>query len=844
MSEPQSTSWRAYRGGRFARLAQLLMTRYVDRFHPAAMIADFLDEPEILEAFRLINGAAGIAEAVIRWFGPIRATSDGFARNPDYRGPTPIEILKPLRSARPREQRMALQYLVHASAPAGQAPLLTPEPDDEAKAIRAWGERTPWVRRFSSEWRAFSEAMLPFYVDMHYLDPQEVFHLTRIRGLPLTRPLRDRRGVVDRLPIDDVDDRDVADALLGSLVRNIQGAVRAYALFKLWLHASDNPFDPEPLGDSILESDPNAEPHPSDRRLEVARDPELADHPATAWRAKDDLVALMVRSLYPDPPGPILAILIGIKNVMAALITADPTFVLRNSTRDTLSAFVLGRAWMVPVADTLRGAAAFTASSENARQWYLQGGAISTLLETAAEDSYDAEPLLASLTVTSRLKRFTRACRRAYLLVVAPARALEAGTRIMQFRRMRAGGATARQAALASRAVATDFANRGAANDPITWLIRTTVFLNAAIQGLNETRKVALTRSGMGGKTRFWGTKSAKFWGAGLLGLTTLSALGWYHSTSTRENLARYEALTTYHKSAYVHFTGVESLRGHLRVPVPFEVGFLFQKVPEMAFDAVANLDTSDTDPVSPGILPPTAQHILQTSFLLSGLPVPSALAPILDHLRNRNFFGIEIVPWYMMGRPPVARHFRSTPRTYVVVGEWLDLSPLVVRHYLESYGGNLARNALAAVEPLVWDEDRYGPRAFPSGVLRATGLGAFSTAPFASRTRWADDYYRLAERVGHACYMGRQLVARRADTQARAAFVAENGALLSLCSWKTAGDRLLREFGPRIHGQGFANPGLSREHKELFIQGAYARRDDVLRRAYLTGRERLLQEP
>ena len=739
---------------------------------------------------------------------------------------------------------MALQHLVHASAPAAEAPLLSPEPNDEAKAVRAWGERTPWVRKFSSEWRTFSEAMLPFYREMHYLDPQEVFHLIRVHGLPMTRPLRDRRAVVDPLPIDDLDDRDVADALLGSLVRNIQGAVRAYALFTLWLHASDNPFDPHPLGDSILESDRNAESHPSDRRLEVARDPELADQPAATWRARDDLVALMVRSLYPDPPGPILAVLIGFKNLMAALITADPTFVLRNSTRDTLSAFVLGRAWMVPVTDTLRGAAAFTVSSEDARQWFLQGGAISTLLETAADDSYHAELPLPSLAVTSKAKRFTRACRRTYLLVTAPARALEAGTRIMQFRRMRARGATARQAALASRAVATDFANRGAADDPITWLIRTTVFLNAAIQGLNETRKVAFTRSGMGGKTRFWGTKSAKFWGAGALGLTTLSALAWYHSTSTEENLAKYEALTTYHKSAYVHFTGVESFQGHLRIPVPFEVGFLFQKVPEMAFDAVADLDTSDTDPVEPGILAPTAGHILQTSFLLSGLPVPSAVAPILDHLRNRNFFGVEIVPWYMMGRPPVARHFRSTPRTYVAAGEWLDVSPLVVRHYLEGYGGNLARNVLAAVEPLVWNEDRNGPRAFPSGALRATGMGAFSTAPFRSRSRWTDDYYQLAERVGHACYTGRQLVTRRADAQAREAFVAENRALLSLCRWKTAGDRLLREFGPAIHARGFTNPNLSREEKELFIQRAYARRDDVLRRAYLTGRDRLLQEP
>ena len=169
---------------------------------------------------------------------------------------------------------------------------------------------------------------------------------------------------------------------------------------------------------------------------------------------------------------------------MAALITADPTFVLRNSTRDTLSGFVLGRSWMLPVVDTLRGAAAFSLRNESSRQWFLQGGAFSTLMETAADDPEHAEPTTA-FAIRSRFRRWARNSRRAYNFATGPARALEAGTRIMQFRRMLASGATPRQAALASRAVATDFANRGADDDLITFVIRTTVFLNAAIQGLN-----------------------------------------------------------------------------------------------------------------------------------------------------------------------------------------------------------------------------------------------------------------------------------------------------------------------------------------------------------------------
>ena len=803
------------------------------------MVADFLNRPDVLEAFRLINGVPGIAEAVIRWYGPLRASREGFTKNPDYSGPTPIDIVRPLRAASPDEQRMALRYLVYTleSGRTGAAwrylesLLLEPSLDDDIDAIVSWGDRTPWVGKFAQEWRAFCEAMLSFYIEMRYIDREDTSRSFFTQGPPLVRPLRNDFGALDLSPMRSVNDSSVADALLGSLVRNIYGAVRAHALFTLWHRALDS-------GDEIVQEDESVDPEAVDQRFELVRYHSSELHRNRVWRAKDELVRLMIQSLYRKPPGRILAFLIAVKNVMAALITADPTFVLRNSTRDTLSAFVLGRAWMVPVVDTLRGAAAFSVSSKHTREWFLQGGASSTLLETAADDPDRAEPLLPSLATRSRLKRFARSCRKAYVLVTAPARALEAGTRIMQFRRMLNRGATPRQAALASRAVATDFANRGAADDAVTFVIRTTVFLNAAIQGLNETRKVALTRSGMGGKTRLWGTKAPKFWGAGLIGLTALSAFAWYHSTSTAENLEKYEALTTYHKSAYLHFTGFESFQGHFRIPVPFEVGFLFQKLPEMAFDAVAGLDTSDTDPVTRGFLPPTAREILQTSFLLSSLPVPSAVAPTFDHLRNRNFFGAEIVPYYMMSRPAPARHFRSTPVTYVRAGEWLNLSPLVIKHYVETFGGNVARNAMVAAEWLTWDELANGPLAFPPGTLRATGLAAFATAPFPARSRWAENYYDLAEEVGHKCYMAQRFQGPRQE-----AFVNENRSILHLCQWKTEADKLLRQFGSAVNARGFMLRDVSREEKERRIALAYQWRDQLYRRAYIMARDLLVSQ-
>ena len=411
------------------------MTRYVDRFHPTAMLADFLGQPGILEAFRLINGSSGIAEAIIRWYGPIRATGGrvikdrGFIEAPDYDGPTPAEIAKPLRAVEPEEQHMALRYLAYiersSSFDETESPLAETQSEDTVDAIRSWADRNAWARQFARDWQALCEAMLPFYKNMHYIEGEEIDGL-KARGFPLTRPVRDHLGNLDRSPVSDVADLDVADALLGSLAHNVRRAVRANALYTLWVQTPGRgEILREEFTDDLYD---HRQPHEV-YRLKEPTEPNV-------YVANDSLVQLMIESLHREPPGRLLAFMIGVKNVVAALITADPTFVLRNSTRDTLSAFVLGRAWMLPVVDTLRGTAAFSLSDENARHWFLQGGASSTLLDTAADDLDDATPSMPWLATTNRLKRIARASRRAYNFVTAPARALEGGTRIMQFRGM------------------------------------------------------------------------------------------------------------------------------------------------------------------------------------------------------------------------------------------------------------------------------------------------------------------------------------------------------------------------------------------------------------------------
>ena len=556
----------------------------------------------------------------------------------------------------------------------------------------------------------------------------------------------------------------------------------------------------------------------------------VVDGERTRLILNDELVNSMLASLFRAPPGPVLRLMIAVKNFVGAMITADPTFVLRNTARDMLSSVVLGRATMRPGLDTLLGTKEYAIRSSLHKEWCLQGGALSTLFETATLD--DVSSTETTLTKPTRNTIVTRS-KRFYSFVTTPARALESGTRISQFNRMLAAGATKRQAALASRAVSTDFANRGSADDLLTKLIRTTVFLNAALQGLNEVRKVAFTKTGYGGKTTYMGERSKAFWVRGCLGMTSIALIAWFSSTGPR-HIEKYEALSTYHKSAYLHFMSVPFADAYLRIPVPFEVGFLFQKLPEVAFDFVADLDTSDTELSKNGRFPPTLTHIFKTSFLLNDIPVPTAFSPIVDHMRNQNFFGSEIEPYYFRFRPPAERYFRTTPLFYRTLGEWFQASPVLIKHYIEGYGGGVARNLIAITDWIAWDNRRFGEKPFPNGWLRGTGLAAFKPNPYSGWSRWVEDFRPILEEMIPVC----DAFADRSNRNRRR-YLDRYGEIIGWCNFLKQSDNTLRRISPSSMVFDLArDPSLNRTYKEAEIVRMYRSYHELYRDLYTTYRD------
>ena len=173
-----------------------------------------------------------------------------------------------------------------------------------------------------------------------------------------------------------------------------------------------------------------------------------------------------------------------------------------------------------------------------------------------------------------------RRLRQVWRVYTAPMRGLEAGSRIAQYRRVRAQGGTPRQAAMHARQISTDFADRGAS--PKWWTYcRTVAFLNAALQGMNQIRKVFFTRGGVGGRTRspfdvyrHSPHSRGSFKRALALILIPCMALAWNTTTESRRD--QYEEQPAFEKASYVYLYDVNG--SDYRLPVPFELGAVFMK--------------------------------------------------------------------------------------------------------------------------------------------------------------------------------------------------------------------------------------------------------------------------
>ena len=134
-----------------------------------------------------------------------------------------------------------------------------------------------------------------------------------------------------------------------------------------------------------------------------------------------------------------------------------------------------------------------------------------------------------------------------------------------------------------------------------------------------------------------------------------------------------------------------------VKIPIPFEVGFLFKVVPERFFDMTLGDEAftrSSVNEAGTSISRGLGTSLAIPFFDAGGV---QALKPIVEALINKNSFTKQdIVPYYQLQKEPALQFREGTSQLAKEIGEQLNISPAKVEHVFRGYTGTLGGYVVA----------------------------------------------------------------------------------------------------------------------------------------------------
>lgn len=362
--------------------------------------------------------------------------------------------------------------------------------------------------------------------------------------------------------------------------------------------------------------------HPQGSEIAVEADctPQRGSHTtATAlvngrrhrFAVHDPAMAAMLDSIVEKPMPALIRWLAALRVAVSTMITAMPVFIVKNFFRDTLDGFVAGRYAQLPILGTLLGGLdaghdLVTGRSRRMGDYLLQGGFYSGLVESEVDLTGNRVGHSGAMMAGSVRPWWSRLV----YVVTRPAWIGEAGKRVNQFRTARRWPAGGYDAIRAARMVSADFANIGASRGWRMYVV-TVPFLNAAIQGLDQLYPIVRFTAAVIGRHRYEGAGGGETHGQDIVlrADSLVNGLGSMGALPSRERppsgLPEPDGLRE-----GVVGDAVQRLRAvtDIRIPVPFQIGEVFVKLPEVALDLARGTDTQA------GLkFPPNRRHGTQT---------------------------------------------------------------------------------------------------------------------------------------------------------------------------------------------------------------------------------------
>lgn len=399
----------------------------------------------------------------------------------------------------------------------------------------------------------------------------------------------------------------------------------------------------KPVGDDIVTVfdrqpviDPKTKQPKKDSKGKI-----IYDDKPKYYRVTDKMYLRSIKGLSQENMGGIMALLRGSKKVLTTGVTTDPAFMIANSIRDTVASWIVSDARVNP----------FKGFLTSAKEAYTVGPQMLDLMYAGRGGGqfYDTNPdqvrkLLKNFMPDKEIPHFLQT-------IVTPrtwwetwkkvGNASELLNRMTEVRARKEQGASDAEALW----YAQDLLNFTRSGDfkAMQIILQSVPFMNARIQGLNR-----MVRGAKDNPQQFM------LKGGGLAIASLMLAL-------KNDDDDRYNDLPEWDKDAYFHFfIGDE----HIRVPKPFEVGFIFGTLPERSLRLGVGDDQGDWKLFKERML----TNVLEN---LNFNPIPQAAKPLIEQFANKSMFTHSpIVGTGLASNKPEAQYDARTAEIAKVVAE------------------------------------------------------------------------------------------------------------------------------------------------------------------------------
>ena len=363
-------------------------------------------------------------------------------------------------------------------------------------------------------------------------------------------------------------------------------------------------------------------------------------------------------------------------DILRKFVTRNPAYAIRQAIRDPLTAWMTTGTDGVPIFNSFKQLSSMVAGRSETERKLMETGAISSNVFTGGPEDF---------------KRFLRdisAGKSGWEKLMAKADAFamqgDAATRAVVYEDSIAKGLSEQQALLRTLE-SMNFGRRGLS--PTMYYLNTLIpFFNAQIQGLDVLYRAFTNKMPYSEQLKI----REKLIARGLLmGAATLAYAAMMQDDEAYKRAKPEERLANW----FVYIPGMDQ---PLKVPIPFELGYLFKSLPEAVFNMGAADERSQDITKGMGKLVK-----MSNPFAL-----PQAVKPVTELYLGKSFFGGDIESQREQKNMLPTERFRSTTTelSKVLGGATGDagITPIGWDHLIRGYTGGLGIALVSLANPIL----------------------------------------------------------------------------------------------------------------------------------------------